>query len=368
MISANILHKDDMLNLIKCINSVYQISDEIIVVDSGGHDYSTILSYYPKVKVIRYEGDFSYRKARNLAIMNSSFDWILSIDSDEELMCGQEDKIKRLLKDNSNMAFAFVVVNYYRNGLWSNFPITKLFHKMGNEILYEKDIHETVNYSLKRKGIIPSIEGIYIHHSGYLHETGYLLNKQAQYLKLLEKQIEKTPNDAASYWYLAVSNMALGHTDEAYRNIEKAISLEPNNKIPYIFKARFLMEDRDYNRVIATLQSAISIKEGPFWDPTIENLIGMACMMLGNFTEAREHLSAALQGQPWASNVLINIAVCDLHIGEKARCRMNCQKAVSLLPRILDLRVDPKIQNPFSFQQDVSPLFMGIQDLYDACK
>ena len=47
MISANILHKDDMLNLIKCINSVYQISDEIMY-DSGGHDYSTILSYYPK--------------------------------------------------------------------------------------------------------------------------------------------------------------------------------------------------------------------------------------------------------------------------------------------------------------------------------
>ena len=43
-------------------------------------------------KVIRYEGDFSYRN-RNLAIMNSSFDWF-DIDSDEELMCGQEDKIK----------------------------------------------------------------------------------------------------------------------------------------------------------------------------------------------------------------------------------------------------------------------------------
>ena len=43
-------------------------------------------------------------------------------------------------------------------------------------------------------------------------------------------------------------------------NIEKAISLEPNNKIPYILKPGF--NGRQDYRVIAALQSAISIKEG----------------------------------------------------------------------------------------------------------
>lgn len=249
-ISACIITKNGGASLIRCIESIKQFVDEIVVVDTGSSDATAAMASKLGAKVYNYPYEvFSYKDAKNFAIDNATGDWILSIDSDEALSCNYGQKLRKLAQKGNCKGYALLVQNYYPNGRWSSFPVTKFFIR-NSAVRYEKDIHETVNYALQRIGYVPEIKGIYIHHYGYLEDSDTLKQKAQRYYDLLEKQLKVTPDDAASWWYLALSTAALGKLHEAIDIVHKAIHIEPQNKIPRLFLARFYMGLQDYTKAI----------------------------------------------------------------------------------------------------------------------
>jgi len=85
LISATIICFNEEKKIRTCIESLLQVCDEIIVVDSNSTDNTlSILSEYPKVKVHQQEW-LGFSAQKQLAVDYATHDWVLSMDSDEYL-------------------------------------------------------------------------------------------------------------------------------------------------------------------------------------------------------------------------------------------------------------------------------------------
>ena len=77
--------KNEQLNLRACIESFYDLADEILIADSGSTDLTrSIATQFDKTKLIEREyrtsGDF-----KNWAIPQAKHEWVLIVDADERI-------------------------------------------------------------------------------------------------------------------------------------------------------------------------------------------------------------------------------------------------------------------------------------------
>ncbi|HKD14835.1 MAG TPA: glycosyltransferase family 2 protein [Candidatus Angelobacter sp.] len=94
-LSVCIITLNEEANIGRTVESVKDIADEIIVVDSGSTDSTVSIaqSYAAKVFVESWKG-FALQK--NSALDKASCDWILSLDADEEVSAELAASIKAL--------------------------------------------------------------------------------------------------------------------------------------------------------------------------------------------------------------------------------------------------------------------------------
>lgn len=90
-ISLAMIVRNEAPRLGQCLESVKQAVDEIVIVDTGSADTTLAIArtYTPKVYSYRWGDDFA--AARNYAIEQTTGDWILSLDADEQLTAAPEE-------------------------------------------------------------------------------------------------------------------------------------------------------------------------------------------------------------------------------------------------------------------------------------
>ena len=111
-ITANIITLNEQDNIQACIESVKQVCDEVIVIDSGSTDdtVKVATSLGAKVYSQHYLGD---GPQKNHGVQFASNDWILSLDADERLDNDAITAINNLTLDSSIFdAFSFHRKNY----------------------------------------------------------------------------------------------------------------------------------------------------------------------------------------------------------------------------------------------------------------
>lgn len=83
-LSVVIITKNEERNIERCLKSIVDVADEIIVVDSFSTDNTVALCEKYDVKVIqrKFEG---YGSQKQFATEQANFDYVLSLDADEEL-------------------------------------------------------------------------------------------------------------------------------------------------------------------------------------------------------------------------------------------------------------------------------------------
>lgn len=97
-LSVVIITYNEERNIRRCIESVKEIADEIVVVDSFSTDETENICKEFEVHFIphAFEGHI---QQKNYAIDQASFDWVLSLDADEALTEELKNSILKLKKD-----------------------------------------------------------------------------------------------------------------------------------------------------------------------------------------------------------------------------------------------------------------------------
>ena len=186
MISAVIICKNEENNIARCLESI-KWADEIVIVDTGSTDRTLEIcsNYGCSIFILdKWEG---FGKAKNYAVNKAKYDWIFSIDADEEVSESLKNKI--LLKINEpeqNKAFKIKRVSYFMgkmirySGWQRDYPLRLFNRKNGNFNL--KIVHEGVRVDCE----IEKIDDI-LHHHTY-PEIKTHISKMIHYTELGAKQ------------------------------------------------------------------------------------------------------------------------------------------------------------------------------------
>jgi glycosyltransferase involved in cell wall biosynthesis len=96
-LSVVIITFNEENNILRCINSVKNLADEIVVVDSFSTDRTVEICNAAACKVIlhKFEG---YGQQKQFGVDQADNDWILSLDADEVVTDGLAQEIKTLFQ------------------------------------------------------------------------------------------------------------------------------------------------------------------------------------------------------------------------------------------------------------------------------
>ncbi len=98
-----------------CLESVMDISDEIIVLDSHSTDNTeSICRQFPKVRFVKTDW-LGYSQTKNKGVSLAKYDAILSIDADERLDDDAKNQIQHLKQSGIKGAYSFNRKNFYGN-------------------------------------------------------------------------------------------------------------------------------------------------------------------------------------------------------------------------------------------------------------
>ncbi|MCL5090881.1 MAG: glycosyltransferase family 2 protein [Patescibacteria group bacterium] len=87
-------------NLRRCLESVRQLADEIVVVDMHSTDETISIAKKFKANVFLHDYTRYVEPARNFALSKASGDYIFLIDADEELSPSLSSNLKKIAQDN----------------------------------------------------------------------------------------------------------------------------------------------------------------------------------------------------------------------------------------------------------------------------
>ena len=164
-ISAVIITLNEAENIERCINSVKDVADEILVFDSGSTDNTKVLAENSGAKVIDIDWE-GYAATKNKAIALASFDYILSLDADEALSEELAGHIKKG-KPTLSKAYSFNRLNNYC-GKWIKhggfYPDKKVRLFNRNSARWKGDfVHETLE--IDNNVEIKHLKGDLLHYS-----------------------------------------------------------------------------------------------------------------------------------------------------------------------------------------------------------
>lgn len=144
-ISLCLIVKNEEKTLKRCLNSICNCVDEIIIIDTGSKDNTkNIASEFTK-QIYDFDWIDDFSKARNFAFSKANFDYIMWLDSDDVVSKKNQAKILKLketIKENIgqvymkyNIAFdefSNPTFSYYRERLFK-----KSFNPVWNEPIHE---------------------------------------------------------------------------------------------------------------------------------------------------------------------------------------------------------------------------------------
>ncbi|MCY6482742.1 glycosyltransferase [Clostridium aestuarii] len=224
-ISLCMIVKNEEKDLPRCLESVKDLVDEMIIVDTGSTDKTVEIAkeYGAKVYYFKWCDDFSV--ARNESLKYATKDWILIMDADDEFCSEDKDKFKTLINYNlkEDSIYFLETLNYCGSSINSaniTINLNPRIFKNNYGYCYEGEVHnQLVNHKHDFSGKTYSIR---IYHYGYLEQNLISKDKKKRNITLLEKQIKKQPEDKYAYFNLANEYVSLADNKKALKNYYKA--------------------------------------------------------------------------------------------------------------------------------------------------
>ena len=248
-LSVCMIVKNEEKNVTDCLESIKNVADEIIVVDTGSIDKTkeVVGKYTHHIFDFQWIDDFS--AARNYSLSKATGDAIIWLDADD-IVENPED-IKPLLKEEE-------------------FKIFNLNIKYGNEIFSQARLFRNF-YNIKFAGRVheyPIIDNLKIKDTNVniIHKTEKHVteNRSERNLRILEKEVVNDPNNPRSLFYLANAYKELTRWDKAIDTYRKYLAISTWRDERWMAQKNIgciLLWNKKYIEAIEELKGAIEIDD-----------------------------------------------------------------------------------------------------------
>ncbi len=226
-LSLCMIVRDEEKWITSCLDSVREVVDEMIVVDTGSVDSTPALAVECGAKVFHYVWNHHFAEARNYSIEQASGDWILWMDADERMDESHRHAIRDILVSDKWLA-SLPVLNYYGEEpadpartnrllqfrLFRNSPKLRFHNAIHEQLIRIPEITENSAAHL------PTI----IHHYGYMKDPVQEKQKSQRNLQLLKAAIQREQDyDPWLDYHMASEWYRLGEPGKALASLHKSM-------------------------------------------------------------------------------------------------------------------------------------------------
>ncbi len=196
-ISACMIVKNEERLLPSCLNSIKNVVDEMIIVDTGSTDNTITIANNFGAKIYHHPWNDSFSEARNHSLRYASGDWILQIDADEELEQADIPKLQHAINDPRYNGIVVTIHSTIKDTVHI-FYNTRIFRR--GKGFYKDIIHEQIITEGER---LPT--DIRLYHHGYNLDEKTMQIKWQRTTRLLKKQIDQNKFDSFA-WFNIIRN------------------------------------------------------------------------------------------------------------------------------------------------------------------
>ncbi|OXM14122.1 glycosyltransferase family 2 protein [Paenibacillus herberti] len=235
LLSICLIVKDEEEVLSRCLESVREAADEIIVVDTGSTDKTKEVAAEFTDKIYDFEWVKDFSAARNESLRYAAGTWILVMDADEYFASGDAIKLRNFLTTitpREDQVFAVNISSFLgkdrTTAILSAGEVPRLFPNHFS-IKYYRPIHEQL---LSETGIKlhSFLAPVSLFHTGYLKETIQSKSKSSRNAELLTS-IKKKDGFAPYDFFTAGNEFAVkADMPKAIYYFEKAIKSGTKHK------------------------------------------------------------------------------------------------------------------------------------------
>jgi len=242
-ISLCMIVKNEESCLGRCLKSVHEYVDEIIIVDTGSKDKTVGIaeSYGAKIYHHPWENDFS--KHRNQSLSYATGDWILQLDADEELFAEDGLKLRNTVQEGISDYYFLQFHDIDKNcDVKGVFNLIRLFrNRMG--MTFTQKVHNQLQ--TQGKGGFSKIR---VKHYGYDLSEEKMTEKHIRTTNLLKEMLKADPEDAYSRHQLAASYSMHREYEKAIEHGEMALEIMRRKKLKndFFFTAFYLIAQGYY--------------------------------------------------------------------------------------------------------------------------
>jgi glycosyltransferase involved in cell wall biosynthesis/Flp pilus assembly protein TadD len=244
-LSVCLIVRNEEAYLQQCLESVRDLWDELIVVDTGSTDRTVEIARSFGARVFDFTWQDDFALARNYCLDQATGDWILSLDADETIAARDHAAVREDMQ-RANLDAVTVAQRHYMastvigwkpgsGGYAEGEPYSgyldvdcrRLFRRRP-WLRWKNRVHEVIVSTDAATPLAHAPGSWVIHHFGKVGDRDVLKGKGEHYLRILLKKIKEHPKDPQALHELGVQYGELQQHDEARVAFERLMTLSPN--------------------------------------------------------------------------------------------------------------------------------------------
>ncbi|ACK70411.1 glycosyl transferase family 2 [Gloeothece citriformis PCC 7424] len=332
--------KNEEASLTQCLESVKDVVDEMIVLDTGSSDKTVEIAQTLGAKVFYFEWSDDFSAARNEALKYVTGDWVLILDADEVLNPKIIPHLRQAISYEKNL-----VVNLIRQEIGatqSPYSLVSRLFRTHRELKFTRPYHAIIDDSviqlLKKEPNwkIVELSDIAIFHYGYQPGVIASLDKTNRAKKAMEQFLGNAPNDPYVCSKLGALYLQIGQEKEGIKLLKQG--LKSNQASPQVLFELHYHLGNAYTRQ-SQLERAVKHYQKAMNQPILPQLkigayhnTGSLLLSLGDLNNALKAYETTLNIDPNFAVGYYNLGMTLKAMGKLPEALAAYQKAITLAP------------------------------------
>jgi len=339
-LSLCIIVKNEESTLPLTLNSVKEVVDEMIVVDTGSRDRTPEIAREFGAKVYNFEWCNDFAAARNECLKYATGKWILVLDADEVLVPDIIPQLQQAIKNDRHL-----LINLIRQEVGatqSPYSLVSRLFRNHPQIRFSRPYHAMVDDSIsdiitwELQWKIVSLPRVAILHSGYKAGAIAAKNKLQKAQSAMESYLAQHPSDAYVCSKLGALYVTIGEIEQGMKLLKRGLTVASVD-VNVLYELHYHLgiayrQQQDLTKAKEHYQAALKLDIVPQLKLGAYNNLGNLLKDEGNLLGAKSLYETALQLDPNFATGYYNLGMTLKALGNFGDAIAAYQQAINFNP------------------------------------